>query len=142
MKSQRRLENMMYFTFAVALIATLGSLFFSEVKGIAPCTLCWFIRILMYPLVMIASIAAVRRDFKQSLYMMTFSALGVGLASYHYLLQKTNIFGNDAGNACGQIPCNLEYINVFGFITIPFLALIAFIMIFMMQFYVWKKHRE
>src|SRR5690625_1709156 len=111
-------------------------------KLFATCTLCRLIRILLNPHIMISRKAAFRRDFKQSLYMMTFSALGVGLASYHYLLQKTNIFGNDAGNACGQIPCNLEYINVFGFITIPFLALIAFIMIFMMQFYVWKKHRE
>ncbi|MEM7737254.1 MAG: disulfide bond formation protein B, partial [Deinococcota bacterium] len=32
----------------IALVATAGSLYFSEVRNFIPCTFCWYQRILMY----------------------------------------------------------------------------------------------
>lgn len=136
------LEQGMYLSFAVALTAMLGSLYFSEIMGAIPCEYCWYQRILMYPLVLILGIAAVRKDYKQTLYVLPLSGIGMCVSLYHYLLQKTDLFGEEAGNACGVVPCNVEYINVFGFVTIPFLALTAFVLIFIMQWMVWTASRS
>ncbi len=117
-----------YLAILVAWVAMLGSLYFSEVAGFVPCKLCWYQRILMYPLALILPIAALRRDDSVPAYVLPFSVTGIFVSTYHYLLQKTNIFS--AGGVCtGGVPCNVVYINWFGFITIPFLALTAFVII-------------
>ncbi len=126
---ERSLESYaLYFALLVAWVATLGSLYFSEVRGYAPCTWCWYQRILMYPMALILPVGLLRRDAQLPYYTLAFSLLGMTASTYHYLLQKTTWFS--AGTFCtGGVPCNLAYINWFGFITIPFLALIAFTLI-------------
>jgi disulfide bond formation protein DsbB len=112
----------------VAWVATLGSLHFSEVRGFVPCALCWYQRILMYPIALLISVGIIRQDRHLPFLVLPFSILGMGTASYHYLIQKTTVFG--APTACqAGVPCTLAYINWFGFITIPFLALLAFTLI-------------
>ncbi len=108
----------------------MGSLFFSEVAGYIPCTLCWYQRILMYPLAGIIAIGLLRRDRGLPYYVLPFSLLGIVFATYHYLLQKTDLFGTSICKV--GVPCTSMWINWFGFITIPFLALIAFIIITLM----------
>jgi len=125
-------ENGLYLAWVVAVVATLGSLYFSEVMKFFPCKLCWYQRILMYPQVILLGLAAVRKDYGQSLYVLPISSLGIAMSTFHYLSQKTSWF-EKAGASCGIIPCNIEYINWFGFVTIPFLALIAFILITVLQ---------
>lgn len=111
----------------IATIAMSGSLYFSEVMNFIPCTLCWYQRILMYPLVLLLGIASIRKDTKIFYYALPLSILGVLFSGYHYLLQKTDLF--DGFGCSSGVPCSGEYINWFGFITIPFLALMAFIFI-------------
>lgn len=130
-------EQGLYISFAIALIATSGSLYFSEIREFPPCTYCWYQRILMYPLVLLLGIAAVRKDLKQSLYVLPFAIIGMSISSYHYITQKIPALSN-ASTGCGIIPCNVEYINWFGFITIPFLAFIAFTLIFIIQIILWR----
>ncbi|NOX60636.1 MAG: disulfide bond formation protein B [Chloroflexi bacterium] len=116
-----------------AWVATLGSLYFSEVLKFIPCTLCWYQRILMYPLALIILVAALRRDRGVPAYVLPFSIFGIFVSSYHYLLQKTDLF--QKGAVCtSNIPCTATWINWFGFITIPFLALTAFIIITLAMF--------
>ncbi|NOK59014.1 MAG: disulfide bond formation protein B [Chloroflexi bacterium AL-W] len=110
-----------------AWVAMSGSLYFSEVLRWTPCLLCWYQRIIMYPLAAIIAIGILRRDTKLHFYVLPFSIFGMGMSLYHYLLIKTTIFPAPACNA--NIPCNVEYMNVLGFINIPFLALTAFTMI-------------
>ena len=43
--------------FLIALAATLGALFIGEVLGQMPCTLCWYQRIAMFPLVPILGLS-------------------------------------------------------------------------------------
>jgi disulfide bond formation protein DsbB len=135
------LEQGLYLSFATALTAMLGSLYFSEIKEYMPCTYCWYQRILMYPLVLILGIAAVRKDYIQALYVLPLSLLGMGISTFHYLKQKTNWFAV-TNDACGLVPCNIEYINVFGFITIPFLALTAFTLISVLQILIIRASRS
>jgi len=110
-----------------AWIATCGSLFFSEVLGWRPCVLCWYQRILMYPLALLLAIGILRRDRGLYIYVLPFSLTGIGVSLYHALLIKTDWFPPPA---CAiDVPCTVDYLNWFGFITIPFLALTAFVII-------------
>jgi disulfide bond formation protein DsbB len=125
-------EQGMYTSFMIALVATTGSLYLSEVLGYIPCEFCWFQRIFMYPLVILLGIAAVRKDLKQSIYVIPLTIIGMGLAAYHYMLQKVPGLA-EVGKACGLIPCNVDYLNWFGIITIPMMAFVAFSLIFVIQ---------
>jgi disulfide bond formation protein DsbB len=115
----------------VALIAawtaTCGSLFFSEVLGWRPCVLCWYQRILMYPLAVLLAIGILRRDRALPAYVLPFSIAGIGVSLYHYLLIKTDWLPPPA--CAVDVPCNVDYLNLLGFINIPFLALTAFLII-------------
>lgn len=114
-------------TMTVAWVAMLGSLYYSEIRGFVPCPLCWYQRILMYPLALITLVGVIRGDKGLAAYVLPFSILGISLSGYHYLIQL-GVFGQS--NACAVgIPCNLRYVNVWGFITIPFQALTAFVLI-------------
>ncbi len=119
---------LLYGAWFVSLIATLGSLYFSEIKGFIPCELCWYQRISMYPLVLILGIATFQNDLKAFRYVLPLSLLGGSISVLHYLEQKIPGFGGFKPCVNG-VPCNTEYINWLGFITIPFLALIAFVFI-------------
>lgn len=121
-------RNSLYIALAAAWIAMLGSLYFSEVLGYIPCTLCWYQRILMYPLAGILAVGLLRRDRGLPLYVLPFSLLGMGFSTYHYLIQKTTIFGGETTCQVG-VPCSTNWINWFGFVTIPLLALVAFVII-------------
>ncbi len=118
----------LYFAWVVALVATTGSLIYSEVLGFVPCKLCWFQRIFMYPLVVVLGIASYRNDRAIALYVLPLSVIGATIALYHYLEQKVPGFGNPAFCAQG-VPCTVQYINWLGFITIPFQSLVAFTLI-------------
>ncbi|MBC8160682.1 MAG: disulfide bond formation protein B [Roseiflexaceae bacterium] len=119
-----------YIALLAAWIATSGSLFFSEVLGWIPCSLCWYQRILMYPLSIIIAIGLLRRDARLHTYALPFSLLGAAVSTYHYLLQKTDWLPPPA---CAMgVPCSTDYINWLGFVTIPFLALTAFLIISLM----------
>lgn len=111
----------------LALVATLGSLYYSEIRHFLPCELCWYQRILMYPLAVVLGIAVWRGDFKVRIYVLPLAAIGGSISFYHYLVEKVPGFGITACKP--PVPCNVEYVNYFGFITIAFMALVAFIAI-------------
>lgn len=129
MEFSKKAESLLLLIWTQALIATLGSLYFSEFVGYVPCELCWVQRIIMYPLVIIYGTAIIKKDIKIALPGLILSGLGVLVAIYHYGVQKLPAL-NEAGGFCGEVPCNVQYINYFGFVTIPFLAAVAFIVIF------------
>lgn len=142
MNNQKDIRDILLFiAWATSVIAMFGSLYFSEIRQYEPCELCWYQRILMYPLVIILGIGSVRKDFRISLYSMVLSTIGACLSLYHYSIQKISFLA-DVAPACGRVPCTGAYINWFGFITIPFLALIAFIIIFICSLVIWRKTKE
>ncbi len=141
MKKNDKRENLLFLAFAAALIAVFGSLYFSEIRQYEPCELCWYQRIVMYPFVVLLGIATVKKDYGIAFYTMILSAVGGMISLYHYGLQKV-AFLADTAPACGRIPCTGQYINWLGFISIPFLALIAFIIVFVCSFLVWKQTKE
>lgn len=121
-------RSALYIALLVAWVAMLGSLYFSEVLGYVPCQLCWVQRIFMYPLAGVLAIGLLRRDPHLPYLVLPFSLIGLGVSTYHYLIQKTDIFGSTVVCQTG-VPCSMAWINWFGFVTIPFLALTAFFLI-------------
>lgn len=115
----------LYFAWLQALIAMLGSLFFSEVMELAPCVLCWYQRIAMYPLVVILGVGLLREDKQVWQYALPLSLIGWIIALYHNLLYY-NIIPKAIIPCSTGISCTTKYIQWFGFVTIPLLALTAF----------------
>lgn len=118
----------LFISWVIALVAMLGSLYFSEIRQFVPCTMCWYQRICMYPLVLILGIGSFQNDFNVKKIALPLSIIGLLISTWHYLEQKVPRFAEI--KPCTQgVPCSSEYINVFGFITIPFLAGTAFLLI-------------
>jgi disulfide bond formation protein DsbB len=113
--------------FVVATLATIGSLYFSEVAHFEPCRLCWYQRIAMYPLVVILGIAAWRRDISVRRYAVPVVVIGALIATYHYALEWLPWL--DSGVCSATTPCTIVWFRELGFISLPYLALSAFLMI-------------
>jgi disulfide bond formation protein DsbB len=140
-KKEKTLENLLVSAWGISLIATLGSLYFSEVMKFIPCELCWFQRIFMYPQVIILGMAAIRKEYNIARYSLVLSIIGGLISTYHYLIQKVPFFQENS-ISCGIVPCTGQYINWLGFITIPFLALIAFILIAVLSSIIIRNMKE
>ncbi|GEN46099.1 disulfide oxidoreductase [Alkalibacillus haloalkaliphilus] len=137
----KRAENLAVFSWIIALVATLGSLYFSEIKHFEPCLLCWYQRIIMYPLVLIYLIGIIIKDHKVFIYGIAFSIIGLLTSWYHYAIQKVTLL-QDSSPSCGQVSCLAQYINWGGFITIPFLAGTAFTLILIISVIGYKYSKE
>jgi disulfide bond formation protein DsbB len=115
---------------AVAATATLGSLYFSEVAGFVPCALCWYQRIAMYPLAIVLPIAAARGDLAVRPYATVLAGIGAVIATYHALLQR--LPGLPSGACSLEAPCSGIWVERFGVVTIPVMALIGFVSILLL----------
>lgn len=113
--------------FVVAALAMGGSLYFSEVAHFEPCKLCWYQRIAMYPLVVILGIAARHGDVRVRRYAAPLAVIGAVLSTYHYTLE---LFPSLDSGVCSAItPCTVIWFRQLGFVTMPYLALSAFLLI-------------
>jgi disulfide bond formation protein DsbB len=109
----------------VSLVATMGSLFFSEVMLLPPCVLCWYQRICMYPLAVITTTGLVAGDRQVTRYIWPLALMGLSVAVYHNLLYYHVI--PDSITPCSTgVSCTDRQIEWLGFITIPLLSLTAF----------------
>lgn len=122
----KNLSFLPFLAWVVALVATLGSLFFSEVMQFIPCTLCWYQRIAMYPLVFILAQGLLTHNLLNSVkFALPLAISGWLFAAYHMLLHVGII--SEKMVPCSQgVPCSTKYIQWFGFISIPLLSLLAF----------------
>jgi len=112
----------------IASASMLGSLFFSEVMGLAPCVLCWYQRIAMYPLVLILAAGLFPYDAKVVRYALPLSLAGALIAAFHLLLVAGYI--PESIKPCVQgVPCSEVQIEWFGFVTIPLLSGVSFLVI-------------
>jgi disulfide bond formation protein DsbB len=117
--------------FVVASIATGGSLFYSQIAGFVPCEFCWFQRVLMYPLSILTLFLAARGDNRGARYLIPLPVVGAGTSIYHMLIERDVI---KEPKACSiKVPggCGINWIanHSFGYLTIPTLALTAFLLL-------------
>jgi len=131
-----------YLAWIIALVATVGSLFFSEVMGFPPCMLCWYQRIAIYPLVIIIGIGIVTRDGRMKYYALPLALIGLTIAIYQNLLYY-GIIPESIAPCTEGISCTSRQIEWLGFITIPLMALMAFIgLTLCLLFHTTEKERE
>jgi disulfide bond formation protein DsbB len=110
---------------AVAVTTTLGSLFMSEVAGFVPCELCWYQRIFAWPLSLILTVAAVRRDRTVWTYALPLCAVGGAVSIWHVLIERVPALADST--ACdATTSCTVRWVWEFGFVSIPLLALTCF----------------
>jgi disulfide bond formation protein DsbB len=109
----------------LAAVSTSGALFLSEVMRVAPCSLCWYQRVFMFPLALVLPAGLFPLDRKVVRYASPLAAAGWLVALFHLLLTKG--FIPESVTPCMQgIPCSRIEMEWFGFVTIPLLSLLSF----------------
>lgn len=125
------------FAFWITLAASAGSLFYSQIIGFAPCELCWFQRIFMYPLVVVLAVALAKKDRQITDTVLYLAVFGTVISLYHnyiyYFNNGLNVFCVLGGTG---VSCVKRYVFEFGYITIPLMALTAFLVIIVLVIYV------
>jgi disulfide bond formation protein DsbB len=116
----------LWLAFLVAAIATGGSLFFSEIAHFVPCELCWYQRICMYPLSITTLVAALFDDPRAARYLLPLPVVGAGVSVYHLLVENRVVGESLTCRISAPGGCAVKWINEFGYVTIPTLALTAF----------------
>ena len=130
----------LWLAWLVALVATLGSLYFSEVANFIPCPLCWYQRIAMYPLAVVLFVAALTRDRRGVLYAAALPVVGAAIATWHvYLERHPELEG--ASCRVGGAPCTTRWIWELGYVSLPVLALTAFLTIGALLALAWRSPR-
>jgi disulfide bond formation protein DsbB len=116
------------FAWVVATVTTLGSLYYSEHAGFVPCELCWYQRIVMYPLVIVLGVAALRRDRMVWVSALVFVAIGAPLSLYHWLVERVPTF-EETSSCSAFAPCSSPWFERWGFVTLAWMAMSAFLLI-------------
>lgn len=129
--------TLVFLAWLIALVSTLGALFLGEVMGLAPCVLCWYQRIAMFPLVIILALGLLPFDYRSIRYALPLAVTGWAIALYHCLLYWGVV--PQSLVPCGQGPsCTDVNLQVVGFISIPLLSLAAFSLIVVLLLIVKK----
>ena len=115
--------------FVVAAVATGGRLFFSEIAHFVPCELCWYQRICMYPVSIITLLAALAGDFRTARYLVPLPLVGGGVSVYHLLVENGVVAQSTACIVSAPGGCATKWIDEFGYVTIPTLALTGFVLL-------------
>ncbi len=115
----------------ISLLATLGALYASEILKMPVCILCWDQRVFMFPLVILLGIATFRNDTGIAIYTIPLAALGALIALYHYLIQMIPALApyTPCRADANGVHCETIDWQLFGFITLPLLSMVAFIVI-------------
>lgn len=128
-------ERGRWLAFLVAAGAVAASLYYSEHVGFIPCEFCWYQRIAMYPLAVILLVAAITKDELASRYVLPIAVIGIALSIYHYQLQ---LFPDQASSCSAGVPCHARYVEEFGFVSIPLMALCGFAAVIALHVAMWR----
>ena len=140
-RSNSKSLTFIFFAFLISLVATFGSLFFSEIMNFIPCSLCWYQRIFMYPLVFLFSINLLLPDDKIFKYAFPLACIGWLISIYHNLLMF-KIIPEKLSPCIQGVPCSVDYINWLGFITIPLLSFFAYTLILILLINLKKENKN
>lgn len=116
----------LWLAFLVSALATGGSLFFSEVANFVPCELCWYQRICMYPIAVTTLLMALANDHRAARYLIPLPLVGAGVSVYHLLVENGVVEQSQACFVSAPGGCATKWIDEFGYVTIPTLALTGF----------------
>jgi disulfide bond formation protein DsbB len=121
-------ELLPYIAWTVAFAGTVGSLIFSEIMELPPCSLCWYQRIALYPLVVVIGVGILTEDGGWRKYALPLALFGLVVGIYHNLLYY-GIIPEELTPCSEGVPCNARQLELLGFITIPLMSLAAFVVL-------------
>jgi len=130
-----------YIALIQAILATLTSLYFSEIRHFPPCVLCWYQRIFMYPLIIILVVGILKRDKNLPFYVLPLSISGMVIAIYHNLLYY-NVLPESVAPCRLGVSCTTQFVQLFGFATIPLMSLTAFVIITILMIIVKNQNQN
>jgi disulfide bond formation protein DsbB len=127
-------KHAILFSGIIAITATLGSLFYSNIAEWAPCVLCWWQRIFLYPQAIVLAVTSFVKDRNIRKFCLSFSIIGAMISAYNSYLQ----FGGNPLVPCAAIgastaSCTFRYFLEFGYITIPTMALTTFTLLILLM---------
>jgi disulfide bond formation protein DsbB len=131
-------KTLLYIAWTQALVATLGSLFLSEVLHWTPCILCWYQRICMYPLVIILGVGILKEVEDIEFFVLPLTFIGAIISIYHNLLMY-RVIPEALFPCAGGVSCTIPYHFWFNFLTVPLLALTGFVVITICMFVYRRK---
>lgn len=116
--------------------------FFNGLNALTPCALCWYQRIALYPIALLSWLALRKKDYNIVYYITPMAIIGGLFALYQYGLEQnrapeSGICGINPAISCSGIP--VEY---FGFITLPLLSFITFIILIIINYCIIRYHRK
>lgn len=140
-KIKKRVSQYSYqIMFFSSLVATFGSLFFSEIAKFTPCVLCWYQRIFMYPQPLLLYLAIIREERVISPYLLLLNILGAMVAGYHYFIQRIPSASLLNCQINGNVSCTKNAVFYFGYVSIPMMALTVFVFnIILLSFFQRKQ---
>ena len=137
-QSRREMGGNLYAAWLIALLSTLSALFIGEVMGQAPCVLCWYQRIFMFPLAIVLGIGCFRSDSRAWIYALPLAGAGGAVAAYHSLLYGGLV--PERVQPCGAGPsCSDAAMTVLGGLPLPYLSFFAFAAITLLLVRLWRK---
>ena len=122
-------------TFVIALSSTAGSLYLSEFGGLEACELCWYQRILIFPVVILTGVALVLDKEDLADYILPLTVLGIPVSLYHYIIQWTAL----SSGCSTQVSCSSTQVTEFGYITIPMMSLTFFVVTSALMLFEYRK---
>lgn len=131
-------QYLLYAAWFTSMAAMIGSLYFSEVLKLPPCVLCWYQRILIYPLVVIIPVGILALDKNIYKYILSLTIPGMFVAFYHYLLY-IKVLPDSIAPCSNGVSCTTRLIEWFGFVNIPLLSLLSFLFITLLML-IYRKH--
>lgn len=131
----------LYFAWGISLLSTFASLFFSEVLKYPPCSLCWYQRVFMYPLVFIIPIGILSLDRNISKYVLVLSLVGLVIAGYHTLIYH-NIIQEQLTLCTADLSCKTKQFELFGVLSIPLMSFLSFLFIFLLGLKDFKNEKR
>lgn len=121
--------------FLQALVAVSGSMYLSEFVGIAPCELCWYQRVLIFPTVLLIGVALFLDKEDLADYIISLMALGLPLSLYHYFVQMTQ-----ASTGCSTaVSCSTTQILEYGYITVPMMSITFFLTMILFMVFEYRE---
>lgn len=124
-------EYAMRFALLLTGASMFGSLYFSDIADYAPCKLCWYQRICMYGIALVSLVGVVRRERVAAPYVTVLASVGLVISAYHYLVEW---FPRLESDVCSlDVPCTTVWFRMFGFVTLPFMAGVAFLSVILVM---------
>jgi disulfide bond formation protein DsbB len=101
--------------------AAIGSLIYSNYFGYAPCLLCWYQRLCIFPTAILLFTDDIRKSALLQRQVLLLTGLGFLISLYHNYI---TVFPGVGDTICGTsgVRCQNIYVDQFGFVTIPLMS--------------------